>query len=598
MAESAVVKVAREYREQLARNEDEALKRMAALWVDIEHEVETNFYALAYDVQAMVAAGQPVPLQYVYSLKRWRSMMSQIQRELPYYQLTVEDLIKDYQERNYNLGLDAANAIIQASNPSSSVWTRVYKDAAETMAGFAGNGAPLRTLLETDYGQLAADITNALVSGVALGKGVNGVVADMLDAMGDDYDRAMRIARTEINRAYRLANAEQYARSGVVEKVFRLCYPPTACFGCLMMDGEECPNGICDDHPNGKCTTIVQTVGGVRPTWETGREWFLKQDPGKQRSLMGIGRYNLWKNFGVPLSAMVHMKENPIWGGSPSMVTIADLAAQFGIDPVTIYVPSNNSVQVPAVPVASGTAPIGTPTTREAAITAIKNSGWYKSAIGISKAPDELTRMIDNMTEAQAKVFANGLKTIKKTDFNYSGTPHVSAWEKGVYVGMNKPAGKDKVVGNKTAIRTTFHELSHAIDLFNPDTVHTISGLRDKIEENALSWANKLLSDAGVPVLKSFSRISSEQRLTIVKELLSDSDQYHSVSDMFEAITNDRISGSYGHGKAYWKIDPNRLEKEFTAHSGQAWITGSRFTEVFGDAVKMVTDEMTRLYGQ
>ena len=41
----------------------------------------------------------------------------------------------------------------------------------------------------------------------------------------------------------------------------------------------------------------------------------------------------------------------------------------------------------------------------------------------------------------------------------------------------------------------------------------------------------------------------------------------------------------------------NKLEKEFVAHSGQAWITGDRFTEVFGDAMKIVTDEMMRLYG-
>lgn len=594
MAESAVVKVAREFREQLARNEDEALKRMAAIWVQIENEVSVNFSALAYEVREMVAAGQPVPLQYIYTLKRHRSMMEQIMRELPYYQLTVEDLIKDYQERNYNLGLDAANAIIQASKPSSSVWTRVYKDAAEVMAGFAGNGAPLRTLLETDYGQLSADITQALISGVGLGKGVNTVVSDMLDAMGGDYDRAMRIARTEINRAYRLANAEQYARSGVVEKVIRLCYPPTACFACLMMDGEECPNGICDDHPNGKCTTIVQTIGGVVPTWEYGRDWFKKQDPGKQRALMGIGRYNLWKKFGVPLSAMVHMKENPIWGGSPSMVTIADLAAQFGIDPANIYVPANNPVSVPTV---SAPAPTGTPTTREAAIQAIKNADWYKNAVGVSKAPDELTRTVDGLTEAQAKVFANGLNGVKKFDFQ-AKKGCVKSWEKSVNVPLNNPAGKDRKKGYKTAIGTTVHELTHAVDLLNPDTVHTIPGLRDKIEECAVNWSNKLLTKAGYPTIKNFSRLSDDQKSAIRAELWSDGEGYHSVSDIFEGLTNDRISGMYGHGKSYWKMGPYKLEKEFVAHSGQAWVTGDRFTEVFGPAVQMVTDEMTRLYGR
>lgn len=325
MAESDVVRVAREYRQQLAANEDAALKRMAKAWALMEQELQGNFEALAATVKDLNDNGQPVPKQYLYTLQRYTSMLTQVQKELPGYQMTVEDLIKEYQVENYNLGLDSANAIIQASKPSSDVWTRVYKDAAETMAGFAGNGAPLRVLLETDYGELANEITDALINGVGLGKGVREIANDMLDAMGGDYDRAMRIARTEINRSYRLANTEQYRRSGVVEKVYRLCYKPTACFACLMMDGEECPNGILDDHPNGKCTTIVQTIGGVVPEWETGREWFEQQSMEDQRRIMGVGRFELWKTYGVNPRDMVYMKDNPIWGGSPTVKTLVEL---------------------------------------------------------------------------------------------------------------------------------------------------------------------------------------------------------------------------------------------------------------------------------
>lgn len=589
MAESKAVRISREYREQLVRNEDAALKRMSSYWAKMERETRDNMLLLAQEVTELKKAGQPVPVQYIYTMQRHMKMMEQLVELVPQYEYKALEEIEKTQRLNYTLGLESANAIIQASDPSDDMWTRIRQDAAEAMAGYAGNGAPLAELLQTDYGAMASRITDALVSGIGLGKGYKQVAQDMMDAAAIDFRRSVLIARTETNRAYRQANADQYRKSGVVEKVLRLCAMSNSCAACIIMDGWECKNGICEDHPNGKCTTVVVTTGGIMPEWEHGADWLEKQDEATQREILGEGRYDLWKNYNIPLDQLVTMKENPVWGGSPSMVSIADLKAKYNIVPIKTI-----SIAPPAPPVP---APAGS-SARDTAIQTIKNAQWYKSAIGISKAPDELTRAIDGMSEVQAKVFANGLKQIKKTDFNYSGTPHVSPWENGVYVGLNKPAGKDKVVGNKTAIRTTFHELSHAIDLFNADTVHTISGLRDKIEENALTWANKLLSDAGVPVLKNFNRISSEQRWTIVKELLSDSDQYHSVSDMFEALTNDRISGSYGHGKAYWKLGPNRLEKEFTAHSGQAWITGSRFTEVFGDAVKMVIDEMTRLYGQ
>ena len=321
MAESDVVRVAREYREQLARNEDAALRRMSRYWVKIEKKLQNDLEALVREVLDRQAKGQAVPRQFIYTLQRYRSMVEQVSRELPGYQSTVEDLIKEYQRKDYLLGLDAANAEIKATKPSSDVWTRVYKDAAETMAGFAGNGAPLYELLRHDYAETSESILDALVEGVARGKGYREVAKDMRDAMGMEYDRSLRIARTEINRSYRLANAEQYRRSGVVEKVLRLCYKPTACFACLMLDGEECPNGVCDDHPNGKCTTIVTTTGGITPEWQTGSEWFEEQSPEDQRRIMGAGRYELWKNEGVNPRSMVWMKPNRIWGGSPSVKT-------------------------------------------------------------------------------------------------------------------------------------------------------------------------------------------------------------------------------------------------------------------------------------
>lgn len=331
--ESEVVRVAREYREQLARNESEALRLIARLWVKMERGLQSGYEDLAREVLARMARGEMVPRQFIYTMQRYQSMMDQIRKEMPYYQGTIEDLVTDYQKENYTLGLDASQAIIKASRPSDDTWTRIYKDAAETMTGFAGNGAPLHSLLHRDYNQTAENVLDALIEGVGLGKGYREVARDMQDAMGGDFDRAMRIARTEMNRSYRLANAEQYRASGVVTKVIRLCYKPTACFACLMLDGEECKDFICDDHPNGKCTTIVQTTGGIMPEWETGREWLEEQTEEDQRRIMGAGRFELWKKHGVDPKSMVYIKPNPVWGGSPAMRPIKELFAN-GISPV------------------------------------------------------------------------------------------------------------------------------------------------------------------------------------------------------------------------------------------------------------------------
>lgn len=328
MAESDVVRIAREFREQLARNEDAALRRMSDYWVKMEQSLEPHFVALAQYIKDLQESGAAVPEQYIYNLQRYQDLIAQIMQEIPDYEKYAVDIITDYQKEDFLLGLDNAKAGIMISRPSDAMWNEVGKDAAETMAGFAGNGAPLAELLQADYGSIATEITDALVKGIGLGKGAYAVAKDMRDSMGKEYyNRSVRIARTEINRAYRIANAEQYAKSGVVTKVLRLCYPPTACLACLMMDGEECPNGLCEDHPNGKCTTVAVTIGGNVPQWQHGQDWLMEQTKEDQRRIMGDGRYEMWKD-GVPLRSMVTMKENPIWGGSPQLISEKDLKQQ------------------------------------------------------------------------------------------------------------------------------------------------------------------------------------------------------------------------------------------------------------------------------
>ena len=331
MAESEVVRVAREYRERLAKNEDSALREMARQWAIMEKKLNDSYVAVSQEIIDLQAQGIAVPKQLLYNRKRYQEMLAQVQKNLAEYDKFFVRMVKAYQRKNYNLGLDSASAVIKATKPSSSIWNEVPRDAVEVVAGFAGNGAPLGQLLERDYGALSERITDAITTGVGLGKGAFAVARDIQDEVAMEYDRALRIARTEINRAYRIANAEAYRASGVVTKVLRLCYPPTACFACLMMDGEECPDFMVDDHPNGKCTSIAVTIGGHYPEWEHGQDWLLKQDEATQREIMCAERFELWKNNGIALRDMVTMKNNPVWGSSPTVISVKDLKAQNNI---------------------------------------------------------------------------------------------------------------------------------------------------------------------------------------------------------------------------------------------------------------------------
>lgn len=125
----------------------------------------------------------------------------------------------------------------------------------------------------------------------------------------------------EFVRAYRSASHEQYRKSGIISGYRRMCYKPTACFACLMMDGEFYPigAGALQDHPNGKCTPIPVRQGHENdtPAWQTGRAWFAELTEDDQRSLMGNSRFELWKENGLDIRKTVYNRENETWGSSP-----------------------------------------------------------------------------------------------------------------------------------------------------------------------------------------------------------------------------------------------------------------------------------------
>lgn len=264
---SEVVRTLFEYRDELGRRELSLLKRMARLWLGVEKEVDQEAAILAQVIIQQAESGQTITPQYVYSLQRYKAFAEQAKIEIDYYDKNIIELITKSQLENMNLGLEAANkAILQSYSVSSPSWTQLNISAFETMAGMLGDGTPLSRLISKDYPFAIEQINEALINGVTIGKGYKQIAKDMVEASQMAFERSVLIARTEINRAYRLANTEQYRQSGVVTGFKRLVYKPTACFACLMMDGEVIPvDQELYDHPRGKCILPGQYVSGPVP---------------------------------------------------------------------------------------------------------------------------------------------------------------------------------------------------------------------------------------------------------------------------------------------------------------------------------------------
>jgi len=189
--------------------------------------------------------------------------------------------------------------------------------------------SPLRSLLDKSWPETSNKLNEVLTVGLTTGQGANWIAQRMMEAVEIPEKRALVIARTEVNRAYREAHLETMRESRAVIGYRRMCYPPTACFACLEMDGEFYEKGESfSDHPNGKCSAVPVTkhFDPINdPNWERGQQWFERQSEETQRKIMGPGRYDLWKKDGVNPRDMVYIKENPFWGGSPTMKTLESI---------------------------------------------------------------------------------------------------------------------------------------------------------------------------------------------------------------------------------------------------------------------------------
>lgn len=328
--DSAVIRVLNDFRVTLDGREAGAMREMARRYLSVQAGVEADLTALALEMEQRRAAGRIITEQMVWREERFKKVKSQLDEQITRFNGETLAQIERDQAEGASLGIRAANDAIQASyyevGAMGGYWNRMNLNAIESMIGFAADGSPLKKLLAQDYPVAVDGILQALINGMARGKGAGQVARDMLDGCSMGLERALLISRTELARAYRTGSTKQYRESGVVEGFYRLVKKSTACAACLMLDGQKFDMAEeLSDHPRGKCTAVPSVIGVGKPTWFEGQDWFGEQPPERQREILGPGRYDLWKGGKIQLSDVARMSHSDEWGAAPRLATIGEL---------------------------------------------------------------------------------------------------------------------------------------------------------------------------------------------------------------------------------------------------------------------------------
>lgn len=325
MPDPAVVIAMREFKRGLLLREAGQMQEMARAWLDVERSLEPQIESLAQSL----AEQETVTEAELYRLNRYKRLLGESQREFRRYAQYTDGVVTSGQGELAELGLAHSQSAIQLSYwPRVSVrFDRLPVEALENMVGLAGDGRPVGDLLRERVNPLWSPekqasawdrATRSLVNGTAQGWNPRQTARVMRDDLAGGLQKALEIARTEQLRVYREVHRSQYEASGVVRGQKRLtAHDDRVCPACIADEGTVYPlNVILSDHVQGRCTSVPVVEGLPEVTWLSGEDWFRGQDEGVQRSILGNGRYEAWREGQFEFGQLVTHQEDATWGGS------------------------------------------------------------------------------------------------------------------------------------------------------------------------------------------------------------------------------------------------------------------------------------------
>jgi SPP1 gp7 family putative phage head morphogenesis protein len=326
-----VVKVLQDFRKDLGDDQVDLMTRMADHWEDVERRLRNEAEGVAYQVALMRSTGRAVTPDLLMRNERWQQLLMQAQDEQRTYSAWAARHVERATRDAAEAGIEAAADAIAATAVDLQ-FNRLPISALENLIGLAGDGSPLYQTLRDTYGSGAQGMLDELIAGVAMGHGPKKMARDVLRAgFSRSLNHMMLVARTETNRIYRVASLETYRTSGVVQGYYRLAAKSTrTCLGCLAMDGEFFKLDVpFDEHPNGRCSMRPAIIGAREKKYETGTEWFERQDDETKLKMLGPGRMELYER-GVAFDDFATRTYNRTWGGAYVPRPIKDILGGTG----------------------------------------------------------------------------------------------------------------------------------------------------------------------------------------------------------------------------------------------------------------------------
>ncbi|MEG1515851.1 MAG: hypothetical protein RSD95_13260 [Clostridia bacterium] len=212
---------------------------------------------------------------------------------------------------------------------------------------------------------------------------------------------------------------------------------------------------------------------------------------------------------------------------------------------------------------------------------------------------------LSNTSMEELEFFAKNSGKIKGDFYAKDGQSYYSPLSKSVHLNIGRHDERSAAAGYATSdVRVFFHEVGHLFDAqaFDGTQIRLEMGqaYEDAIKRDVKAHANKVLTAAGKPLLKSLSKLTPEQKFTLSMDLSRNPHVKNAVSDITGGVTNNCVVGRYMHQQEdYWQTHTPGVEA--IAHMYEATVLkGERLAvmqEYYSEAYKLFTDTMSKLIG-
>lgn len=355
---SDLQRIRRRYMDALEAREAGALARMIESYATIVNGLQVQAETAWLDIERSRAAGEDISRSRLFQLERIQALLKQAEQEFTAWAQAAQTETINLQRSAAQIAGQAVGAeLAYLTTPPSGgqalpgesanvagAFDVLPSAAVLELLGALEPDSPVAQLFSALPADISADIRKALVIGLAVGENPRAVGRRMKRASGGGLANGVRIARTEMMRAYRTAHHENYKRNDDVVKgwVWLSARNSRTCAACLARHGTFHTNDeTMDSHPNCRCTPVPVTrtwaemglggrgyretsLGAPGNQVQSGEDWFRAQPMATWQRVLGKTAAEAYAAGRVKLDDFVGVQRSRVWGDSVYQRSLAD----------------------------------------------------------------------------------------------------------------------------------------------------------------------------------------------------------------------------------------------------------------------------------